>query len=314
MRDQILNEIRRLAARDGSPPGRDKFTRETGISPSQWSGVIWARWGDALVEAGYAPNSLQPRRDATSLLREVAVACRSFGRFPSSQDMRLYRRTHPDFPSRAGIPRHFGSINELIHALHQWCDANPDYADVAAFLPEETPSSPSEGPIPPPRGKEGYVYLIKSGDHYKIGRSDDLERRVKQIKIALPEAATLIHAFSKARKALQGKGYARGFIPVNTKATNEHHDKKAMAYLVNVFHQPLIKGYFEDRGIPVHEDIHALSEMVQWLWRSGIRDGEAIYVFIPSERMRRLRTEWLWADDTVALIGHQKTEDVQQAA
>jgi Meiotically up-regulated gene 113 len=41
---------------------------------------------------------------------------------------------------------------------------------------------------------DGWVYLIKSGDNFKIGRSDNLERRVKQISIALPEAANLFHA------------------------------------------------------------------------------------------------------------------------
>jgi hypothetical protein len=41
---------------------------------------------------------------------------------------------------------------------------------------------------------EGAVYLLKSGDHYKIGRSDQLEGRVKEVRVALPESVTLIHA------------------------------------------------------------------------------------------------------------------------
>ena len=59
----------------------------------------------------------------------------------------------------------------------------------------------------------------------------------------------------------------------------------------------MIKGYFEDRGIKVQEDLHALSEMVQWIWRSQIRRGDPITVFIPSERMRSLLIDWLRGSD-----------------
>lgn len=41
---------------------------------------------------------------------------------------------------------------------------------------------------------EGHVYLIQSGKYYKIGRSEELERRVKEVRIALPDTATLAHA------------------------------------------------------------------------------------------------------------------------
>ena len=33
--------------------------------------------------------------------------------------------------------------------------------------------------------------------------------------------------------------------------------------------------------------------MLQFIWRSAIRDGEEIWIYIPSIRMRRLLYEWI---------------------
>lgn len=53
----ILDEIRRTAATNGDRPlGRDRFERETGIKMSEWEGRYWARWNDAVREAGLSPN------------------------------------------------------------------------------------------------------------------------------------------------------------------------------------------------------------------------------------------------------------------
>ena len=94
-------------------------------------------------------------------------------------------------------------------------------------------------------------------------------------------------------KVLKGKGYARGFVPLNTRATNDYKDKTSVAYCVNRYLNPFIRNFFLSKGIEVYEDYFALSEMLQWLFRSAIRDGKPIDVYIPSKRMRLILQEWL---------------------
>lgn len=193
MRDHILSEIRRLtAASGGQPPGQIVFARETGILDHQWLGKIWARWGDAITEAGYEPNKRTERLDSDGILTQIANACRHYGHVPTKAELQLYRNHDPSLPSSNAIARHFGRRSDLIVALATRASEDEAYADIAAMLPNAPRGPPAPSAIPS-RTPEGFVYLIKSGDFYKVGRSDDLERRVKEIRIALPDKATLAH-------------------------------------------------------------------------------------------------------------------------
>lgn len=51
--------------------------------------------------------------------------------------------------------------------------------------------------------------------------------------------------------------------------------------------------FFKQRGINIDEDLYGLSEMIQWIWRSRIRKGENINIYIPSMRMRNLLNAWM---------------------
>lgn len=91
---------------------------------------------------------------------------------------------------------------------------------------------------------------------------------------------------------LTPSGFKKSVIPHNARATNEYADRRAVAYIMNRFMNRDKAAFFQDNGISVNEDLYAISELVQWLFRSRIRNGEAIHAYIPSERMRGLLGKW----------------------
>ena len=92
---------------------------------------------------------------------------------------------------------------------------------------------------------------------------------------------------------LEVKRLKRAFIPHNLRATNEYSNTHSLAYGVNRYISPYLIRYFKTKDINVNQDIYAISEMVQWIWRSRIRNGESISIYIPSSRRRKLFIKWL---------------------
>lgn len=100
-------------------------------------------------------------------------------------------------------------------------------------------------------------------------------------------------AYKNGEKFVRGKGFYYSNLAFNTKATNDFRDRDVLAYCVNIFMQPAEKQYFLSKNINVLEDEYALSVMIQWIWRSAIRDGKEIWIYIPSKRMRTLLRNWI---------------------
>jgi len=190
LRERILSEIKRLAAATGKPPGVAAFTRDTGIAQSEWYGVIWARWSDALSEAGLQSNTLQGRFDSAAVLRRLAEISRDRKAVPTTPEIKILRRSDLSMPNPKTITAHFGNREELMEALREFCIENEGFESLLSSLP----ISQRNKSKPPRQTVQGWVYLLKSSQHYKIGRSDQIERRLKEISIALPESTKLIHA------------------------------------------------------------------------------------------------------------------------
>ncbi|MEM9350859.1 MAG: GIY-YIG nuclease family protein [Pseudomonadota bacterium] len=194
MKSLIIEEIRRIAKDSGGQaPGIRQFQKETGIGPDKWRGKIWARWSDAVAEAGCTPNTLQEGYSDEFILDQYAELCRRLNRAPTKSDIQLFARQHGQFPSYNTFVSHFGNVHRLSSVLHER-SRERDELDLVALLSDFAEGGLMENSKDRDGDAEGWVYLLGSGGFYKVGRSDELEKRIKQISIALPEKAELVHA------------------------------------------------------------------------------------------------------------------------
>lgn len=109
--------------------------------------------------------------------------------------------------------------------------------------------------------------------------------------------------FKDYKSILSGKGYAKGFLPSNSRATNAYKDRTCVAYCLNKYINSVVKMFFNSKGIHTDEDIYATSEMLQFIWRSAVREGNEIWVYIPSLRMRNLLKKWIKDNPVTVLEG-----------
>jgi hypothetical protein len=189
----ILSEIKRSAQENnGVPLGWRKFFSETGINESDWLGKYWPRWSDAIREAGFAPNKLQGAYDRRELLDKYATLAQELRRLPARGDLRLKARTDPEFPNEKTFQR-LATKSAFVRQLLDHCRSRGGYEDVVRMCEEYASRERTVRDEPGPVVQDGFVYLIKSGRFYKIGKTNAAGRREYELDIQLPESVNTIH-------------------------------------------------------------------------------------------------------------------------
>ena len=189
---------------------------------------------------------------------------------------------HPDentyyFAEDGGyIPEYVGTLSDKIHIL--------DHARLNSIGDHKTALS-----------VKWFQRRKASGDPELDKMRKHLQNYFKNICSDIPSECRMWASYKDAVGGLRGKGYYNSNLAFNSRATNAFRHKRALAYCVNIFMKPEEKRYFQSNGVDVREDEAALSTMVQWIWRSAIRDGEEVWIYIPSKRMRSLQIAWIRA-------------------
>jgi hypothetical protein len=193
-KEEILREIRRCAeANGGVPLGEDRFQAETGIGLSDWK-KYWARWGDALREAGYVANRFGREAYADGqLLEKYAHYARQLGRLPTSDDIPVNRRKDSTFPGAETFSRRWRK-SVLVEKLLEYCRSHREYGDAVGMCEDYLSQNRDVSHESAEAGEQiGSVYLMKSGRYYKTGNTSAVGRREYELGIQLPEEINIIH-------------------------------------------------------------------------------------------------------------------------
>ncbi|MDB3880498.1 hypothetical protein N9315_05250 [Alphaproteobacteria bacterium] len=83
------------------------------------------------------------------------------------------------------------------------------------------------------------------------------------------------------------------WIANTTRGTNKYIHCSHLIYLYDQNVNPILARWLGNSSQDF-KDGYALTELIQWVWRSRVRRGEPITLYLPSPRMRRLFEEWLY--------------------
>lgn len=86
--------------------------------------------------------------------------------------------------------------------------------------------------------------------------------------------------------------YRKQHLPFNYKATNDYMNVHHVAFLLDSFTNPMILAAAESKDNSIDQDRYAISVLIQFVFRSAVRKGEPIKLYLPSLRMRELLERW----------------------
>ncbi len=191
MFEEIIREYKLLRSRIGQPPNAKMFYHESSISQRSAQTAFGSKAFSKIQQAA----GDEPRRFRTSGRSKVEFfevygqVIRKLGIVPTQADW-IHRKIKP---TPSGFTHKLGlRWSELPRAFRDWASDKPEWNDVVAICEASCPSPDYIGDKPSAAAC-GYVYLIKSGRFYKIGRTNSPGRRGYELNLQLPEGLVKIH-------------------------------------------------------------------------------------------------------------------------
>ena len=157
-------------------------------------GRYWARYGDAVREAGFDPNTLNAALSEQFLLEKYLDLVTKLGQVPTRGEMRLERRNESAFPS-VNVYGRFGSKSDLVARALEHCRETGAHPEARAILESANIARPARlRDEPPDSATYGFVYLVQGHrGEYKIGRTNLVDRRLAELGATASVEYELVH-------------------------------------------------------------------------------------------------------------------------
>jgi len=128
-------------------------------------------------------------------MEKLIAFIRELGRFPAKGDLRLKKRDDPTFPNDKVFDSHLGSRARKRQVVVEYCRSHAGFDDVPPLCGPITSNGDEDPGIDkkPTTEAVGFVYLMKYGRYYKIGKTNATGRRAYEIAIQLPEKLRTVH-------------------------------------------------------------------------------------------------------------------------
>lgn len=130
-----------------------------------------------------------------------------------------------------------------------------------------------------------YLYVNNGGkERFMYTCPKDNASKFKKKTKSTPNTRTISHPDINVEST---------FLYCSAKATNDYSHKNVLVHAYNRYCNVPVKSYLQDYGSPISDDAIALSELIQWIWRSSVRNDKPIKIFFLNKRMEKLLREWL---------------------
>jgi len=135
----------------------------------------------------------------------------------------------------------------------------------------------------------------RAQNRMKVTEKKELEKIIRNyfLSIGCSEKDVLWSTFKQQDKnKVEVKGFKKRHLVYNSRATNNYRHTSTLAYCIDKNNNPVIRGYLSKYEVKINEEKLAMDVMLQWIFRSRIRDKQPINLFLPSLKMRELLIKW----------------------